>query len=60
MTVNMIAAKRFRLAQPKGFVWVDPGQPYTVEDAKAADFHESSGRGNRASTEPAKPGKKGA
>jgi hypothetical protein len=60
MTINMIASKRFRLAQPKGFVWIDPGQPYAVEDATTADFHETSGRGSRAPAEPAKPAKKGA
>lgn len=60
MTIEMIASKRFRLAQPKGFVWLDPGQPYQVSDQAAAEFHETSGRGERAVTEPAKPGKKGA
>lgn len=60
MTIKMIASKRFRLAQEKGFAWIDPGQPYTVADDKAADFHEETGRGKRVpATAPAKPGKKG-
>ncbi len=60
MTIKMIASKRFRLAQRKGFAWLDPGQPYEVADEKAADFHEQSGRGKRAKPEaPAKTGKKG-
>lgn len=58
MTIKMIAAKRFRLAQPKGFVWLDPDQPYEVDDAKTAEFHETTGRGTRQQT-PAKTGKKG-
>ncbi len=58
MTINMIASKRFRLVQPKGFVWIDPGQPYEVDNAKTADFHESTERGKRVQT-PAKTGKKG-
>lgn len=61
MSIKMIASRRFRLAQPKGFAWIDTGQPYEVDDAKAADFHETTGRGKRAKSEaPAKPGKKGA
>lgn len=61
MSIKMIAAKRFRLAQQKGFAWIDPGRAYEVADERAAEFHERSGRGKRAQTEaPAKSGRKGA
>jgi hypothetical protein len=58
MTITMIATKRFRLAQPKGFVWLNPGDAYEVADADAANYHEITGRGSRAPA-PAKTGKKG-
>lgn len=65
MTVKMIAAKRFRLPQDKGFRWLDKGEAYEVASEETADFHESTGRGNRKapkaeSEAPAKAGKKGA
>jgi hypothetical protein len=49
MTIEMIAAKRFRLPV-RG--WVDPGDPYTVDTEKSAGFHEKTGRGKRAEVEP--------
>lgn len=60
MSIKMVASKRFRLAQGKGFVWKDEGQEYEVASEKVAEFHETTGRGKRARTEaPAKTGKKG-
>lgn len=47
MAIEMIAAKRFRMATDKGFVWLDKGQTYTVATEKEAKFHER-GRGTRA------------
>ena len=48
MTVQMIASKRFRMGKGKDFRSLDVGDPYEVDDEKAADFHESTGRGKRA------------
>jgi|TARA_A100001391_G_scaffold205427_1_gene206153 FKBP-type peptidyl-prolyl cis-trans isomerase (trigger factor) len=60
MSIKMVASKRFRLALEKGFVWKDEGQEYEVSSEKAADYHETSGRGKRAKpATPAPSGKKG-
>lgn len=57
MTIQMQAAKAFRLKLDKGFTWIAEGQPYEVADDRAAQFHEKTGRGKRMkSTKPAKKG----
>lgn len=59
MAIEMVAAKRFRLAQESGFVWIEKGQTYTVENEKQAQFHER-GRGKRVEQKQlVKNGKKG-
>jgi len=56
MKIKMQAAKRFRLKQTKGFVWVDDGAYYDVDNADAAKFHEITGRGMRVKPKSTKKG----
>jgi len=56
MTVKMTASRRFRWGKP--FVWLNPGDEYTVSSEQTADRHVEKGRGVRAK-EASKSTKKG-